>query len=70
MFFQVPSEFSFIQVIDLFFKLHKVFNLDFDKSIMQLMLFFGYFVYGMTNAQNGMHANTKKVAKQLFPNQA
>lgn len=65
---QVPAEYSFIGVVDIFFKIHKVFNLHFDKAVHQLMLFIEYFIFGIATAYDGMTTNTKKYGKQIFPN--
>lgn len=45
--FQVPSNFNFIQALDMYYKVHKVFNIPFHKHLVQVMSFFSGFVYRM-----------------------
>lgn len=44
---QVPECYTFIQVVDLFFKSQEVFNLNFHKNVCLLFNVIGSFVYGM-----------------------
>lgn len=51
-YFKVPEEFNFIETIDLFFKIHKIFNLKFHSNIKQLMTFLEKFVYEISVDEN------------------
>lgn len=42
---KVPKGFSFLGVMDLFFKVHKVFNVEYHNSIKSMMLFIGHTIY-------------------------
>lgn len=42
---QVPAQFSFTEVFDLFFKTHYVFNVSFDESIDLMMTFIKHYFY-------------------------
>lgn len=46
-FFQVPSEWTFSQVFDVFFKIHMVFDITFEKNISPTMIFIGHYFYGL-----------------------
>lgn len=46
-FFQIPDHFNINQVYDLWFKIHHIFNINFDKQLVNAMLFIQHFVYGM-----------------------
>lgn len=43
--FQVPIEFSFSQVFDLFFKIHHVFNVHYEDNLKNMMNFLQHFIY-------------------------
>lgn len=43
--FQVPAQFTFTEVFDLFFKAHYVFNVSFDESIDPMMMFIKQYFY-------------------------
>lgn len=45
--FKVPESFSFIQTVDLYFKLHKVFNQSFEPTLVNMMTFVQYSVFSM-----------------------
>lgn len=44
---QVPDEFAFQQVIDLYFKLHHVFEIKFDDRLKNTFDFIQYYLYGL-----------------------
>lgn len=44
---KVPQGYGFLQVFDLYFKIHKVFDQQFHKNIMIMMHFFEEHVYSM-----------------------
>lgn len=56
-FFQVPCHFSFVQALDMFYKVHKVFQLPFNKYLEQAMSFFGAFLF---KSQEDMNVLTPK----------
>lgn len=43
----MPIGWDFLQVIDLFFKIHMVFNIKFEINIAPAMKFLGHFMYEM-----------------------
>lgn len=44
---QIPPEFSFSMVIDLYFKLHHIFEMKFDERLQNAMFFLKHYVYKM-----------------------
>lgn len=44
---QVPSNVEMISIFDSFFKLHFVFNIDFEPNLVPAMKFLQYYVYKM-----------------------
>lgn len=42
---QVPIGFSFIDALDMYYKVHKVFQLPFHKHLTQVMAFIGAFIF-------------------------
>lgn len=46
-YFKVPKEFNFVEALDLYYKIHKVFQIPFHKHLQQVMGFIGAFVYQM-----------------------
>lgn len=55
--FQLPIEFTFIEVMDFFFKTHKVFNLPYNTKVKAFMYFFEYYVYQQPTAR--VHVSQK-----------
>lgn len=49
MFLQLPDDFSFEQVIDVFFKMHYVFEIKFDERLENTMYFLKNFTYKMND---------------------
>lgn len=43
--FQVPEKFNFLQTFDMFFKMFKVLILEYNPKYMNIMNFFGRYVY-------------------------
>lgn len=43
--FQVPDTFTTAEIFDLFWKVHKVFNLDFDPNLKPMMKFIQHFIF-------------------------
>lgn len=44
---QVPKDFGFLETMDLFYKVHRVFNLNFHTDLKQFLSFFSQCVYGL-----------------------
>lgn len=63
---QLPDHFSFAQVIDVFFKMHFVFDIKFDERLQNTMFFLKIFMYKMNEARK---ATTKMVElhERLLP---
>lgn len=59
-------EFAFIQVVDIFIKLHKVFNLEYNKEISKTMQFFEYFAYDLLDSKRFMTNRMEETAKRLL----
>lgn len=49
---QVPEEFTFLQVVDLYFKIHFIFSVPFEPSLSQFMGVFEKHVYGIDGDTN------------------
>lgn len=64
--FQVPLQYNFIQVMDLFFKVHKIFDLDFNKSIKPMMVFLEYFIYKIRETGHYLTPRIREVADKIF----
>lgn len=62
--FQVPTDFDFVAVMDLFFKLHHVFNLHYHPNLKNFMIFIEHFIYDIDVSPVG--ANTAKLAKKII----
>lgn len=41
----MPEDFSFLQIMDLFYKIHKVFNLQYNPHVKRMMNFIEYYVF-------------------------
>lgn len=59
-------EFSFIETVDLFIKIHKVFQLTYDPKIRTLMYFFEYFVYGIEEAKKMISKKYQDIGNVIF----
>lgn len=44
---QVPQTFTFVQTVDLFVKIHHVFNFEYGKEFSKFLQFFDYAVFEM-----------------------
>lgn len=62
---QVPIEFDFLQVMDLYFKIHFVFSVPFEPSLVQFMGVFEKYVYGIESDTN-IGPATKRKANSVF----
>lgn len=70
--FKVPKDFTFRQVLDLFYKVHKVFHVPFHAHLQQVMAFFGAFIYDNKDDERFMTAKTssfKHIIIEQQPNQ-
>lgn len=65
LFFQVPIEFNFLQVMDLYFKIHFIFSVPFEPSLAQFMGVFEKYVFGI-ESDTKISPVTKNKAKSLF----
>lgn len=63
---QPDADFDF--VLDLFYKVHKLFKLDFGADFAQLMIFLDCFVYGNSDESCTPSVSTKQIAPQLLAN--
>lgn len=61
----MPERMSFIDVMDMFCKMHKVMHISHDGKIKQLMLFLDMQVYKFKVSDKDLSINTKRVAQQI-----
>lgn len=59
-------EYNFIQVIDLFFKVHKLFGQEFNTTIKPMMTFLEYYVYGMRESSHYLTPKIREAASKLL----
>lgn len=59
-------EYSFIEAVDLFIKIHKVFQLKYDPKIRNIMYFFEYFVYGIQEAKKLIPKKYQDIGLSIF----
>lgn len=58
--FQVPRDFDILRTMDLLFKIHLIFNIDFDPGVKYFFDFLCYFVYDIGSARNIKPTNKMK----------
>lgn len=63
---KVPEHFSFIEVVDMYIKIHKIFGFTYHKAISQCMLFLECKIFNMKENESLMTPNTKTVAMVVF----
>lgn len=63
--FKVSKDFNFIQVVDLFIKLHKIFDAPFHNHLQQVMSGFTAFVYRFSNDESKLTAKSL-LCKHVF----
>lgn len=63
-FCQLPTEYGFIQTFDVFFKLHHVLGLRFDKTLENMVTFLQRLVYGLNKGKTST-ANMKQFFEKL-----
>lgn len=61
----VPHDYSFLKVMDLYFKVHFVFSISYDPSLVQFMKVFQYYVYDINDNASLSPATILK-AQQIF----
>lgn len=63
--FQVPNDYNFLQVMDLYCKIHFIFCVPFEPALAQFMAILQKHVYGM-DCDVKLTASTNNKAKQIF----
>lgn len=71
--FKIPENWSFIQTLDLFIKIHHLFNFEYGKAFSKAMQFFDYVLYGISENYKYIRSSTKlaeviMVIKKKDPN--
>lgn len=61
----MPDDYNFLQVMDLYFKIHFIFCVPFEPSLAQFMSVIQRFVYGM-ECDVKLTPSTKNKAKLIF----
>lgn len=56
---QLPHDFTFAQTIDLFFKIHDIFEIKFDERLQNAIFFLKHYTYKMK--QGKMKPTTKMI---------
>lgn len=64
--FQMPNGNNILQTFDIYFKVHKIFNLNFDKNIMNAMHFVQYYVYKMEEDNVKMTTRMEDVYNRII----
>lgn len=65
-FFKAPDSFTFVDAVDLLYKIHKVFELPFSPQIKHSMDFLDSFVYRNEFDDDLITPTMRKVAKELL----
>lgn len=65
-FFKVPKEFSFLGVMDLFFKVHKLFNIGYHRSLKSLMVFLEKYVYDTNDSMRTLTVTVQETAAKIM----
>lgn len=60
--FQAPNTYGIMEVFDMFFKVHKIFNLDFHPNIQPMMLFVEKYIFKMNHSQSQLTARIREIA--------
>lgn len=58
-------EFSFVHVLDFFFKVHKVFNLKYNSKLKSVMCFFEYYVYKQSSARRSVPQKYLQLGREV-----
>lgn len=64
--FQAPQSFELVDVLDLFYKVHKVFELPFNTQIKHMMYFLDCFVYQNDFPEEQITSAMRLVAHDLL----
>lgn len=63
--FQLPSKMSFIEVVDIFIKLHHVFNFEYAREFASLMHFFEYTLFDFEQSKRFLTPRLLEVSKEI-----
>lgn len=63
---QVPKNYTFIQVIDLFIKAHNVLHLNYSKEFCKVMQFLEFFIYDLTESKCHVTTRMNEVAGRII----
>lgn len=66
LFFQLPPTFTFIQVVDIFIKLHHVFNFEYSKDFAKVLHFFEYTTYDIKSSERFLTPRIKEIMNIIF----
>lgn len=70
-FFKVPISFNFVHVVDMYFKIHKVFNVDFIFKIKPMLTFMNHFIFKFPLTRNdSITPAIQMVASQLIEDES
>lgn len=61
----MPANFGIMGVFDLYFKVHKLFNLSFHPNIQPMMLFVEYYIFKMNENQSQLTARIRELATKF-----
>lgn len=64
--FQLPAEYTFVQVVDFYIKLHKLFRLPYHSKIKNLMFFIEYYVYEIDGAKSFLAKKYQDIGLSIF----
>lgn len=62
----MPADFTFLQVFDCFFKVHKVFHIHYHPQIKNLMSFIDYYIFKNSEGDANVTTKMREVAKKIF----
>lgn len=62
----MPPKFTFLQTVDMFIKLHHVFNFEYGKEFSKAMYFFEYVLYDILSSKRFMTTSMTEVANAIF----
>lgn len=66
--FKVPESFSVVGVVDLYYKIHKVFGIDFNSKIKAMMTLIDHFVFNfLPSSSKSITPSILDASKKLFP---
>lgn len=63
---QVPVGKTFLDVLNLFYKVHKVFNLKFNKNFSAVMNFIDFYIFDVKETQRFIPEKHQEIASQIF----